>query len=140
MLPPALNTPRDAAGQIAGVRVGNRKVSSYTYNPDASLASAEEPGARLVKYEYDAMGRVNSVTDGAGGVTRYQYDQRNNLIAETNPLGGVTRTAPESVSLRDKLGVLSVWAGQRASHVPFPVRFTPSGLRLLLAGGLARCR
>ena len=95
------------------VRIGGRLASSraasadgattYTYNPDGSIASVADPKLGSVRYLYASNGRLATVVDALDRSTQFAYHPQGGpgagMLAHTaDPAGAMTRYAYDSRS------------------------------------------
>ena len=95
----------DAAGRLASTTDAMGRTTSYTYNPDQELTSAETTDpttspttSRLTGYSYDAAGNMTGTsvtalsgsTTGASTVTDYTYDADNLRTSEVSDAGSAS--------------------------------------------------
>lgn len=63
-----------------------RYTTSYTYNPDGTVATVTDPGGDTTRYQsYDANGLPTQVTDAAGSTARFGYDGDGALVWSQDP-------------------------------------------------------
>jgi RHS repeat-associated protein len=56
--------------------------TSFTYNPDGSLATLTDANGHTSQYGYSSYGDLISTTDPLGQVMAYEYDQAGRLVAQ----------------------------------------------------------
>ncbi|HEV2342780.1 MAG TPA: Ig-like domain-containing protein [Actinocrinis sp.] len=61
--------------------------TTYTYNPDGTLASAKDPAGRTTQYTYDANGNLATQTDAAGHTIRTTENSTGLAVAQTDASG-----------------------------------------------------
>jgi len=71
-------------GQMLTFRSPMGGVSTFTYNPDGTLASSTDSDVGTTHYGYDAMFRPNQLTHPDGAVAQAVYDNLDRLILVTD--------------------------------------------------------
>ena len=98
----------DAQGQVVSETVpGNTNATTYSYNPDGSVAQQNNPGGSFVAYGYDQNGNKTSQTVPLSGysqnnanvaTTNYTYDYANRLTSTTEPNSFATTNGYDELS------------------------------------------
>jgi RHS repeat-associated protein len=67
----------------------NGNTTSYTYNPDDTLATITDPVGLVTSFTHTG-GKLSSITDSAGRVTQFTVDAIGDLTQITDPDGSIT--------------------------------------------------
>jgi YD repeat-containing protein len=73
-----------------GGAVKTAVTTTYTRNPDGTMATRIDPGSAQWSYAYDAANRRTKQTSPLGGVCNWIYDSRGDLTSSSDELGHTT--------------------------------------------------
>jgi RHS repeat-associated protein len=80
---------------VASVTDPNRHVTSYTYNRAGDLLTATDPLNHAIAYTYNDFGEVTSETLPGGTTSRLWYDTHGNLTMTQDAAGNITTYTPD---------------------------------------------
>jgi RHS repeat-associated protein len=116
----------DGLGRVASMTTLDG-TTTYTYDADGQLTSANLPSGRTITYQYDAAGNRVAVTDqgvtttyaandlnqlAAAGATTFHYDANGNLISRTDATGTTAYTYDAENHLIGVGGPADTWTFQ----------------------------